>query len=449
MHRNRLLTLVVAAIAAHAVFLAVTAQHAIPTSQDHYDARQYRELADSIAGGHGFQLTRGGALAPDLDRTPLYPLFVALFGTGWDRVPAVLIAQHAIVILTALLTAWWARRRVGSDLAATVAFVIVAFDLTTMTYASYLLTESLFTLLLTTALVTWPIGKDSRATSRSVAAGAAWGLATLTRPITFYLAPLAILLSVLAWRTRPAAPRRAAIAFLVGALVTGVWMARNYAISGSAVLSTIEGENILHYRAALVSLPPGKSVEDWRKELRTATNEGSYDRTDPRQAAALDQAKKKKAIELIASHPLGLYRPFTIGLPRLFVSPNRTYLYKLLGIEHVEWDLNTPDGPSLADKLFTREALYLGASVVYQLLLLITAGAGAIVAARRRETWAVVPVVALAYLTIFSSGLETHARFRVPLVPILAILSARAVWATVDAKGRSSDAALAPSPGSR
>jgi hypothetical protein len=50
---------------------------------------------------------------------------------------------------------------------------------------------------------------------------------------------------------------------------------------------------------------------------------------------------------------------------------------------------------------------------------------GATSAVRRREAWVMPPLVVFVYLSVLSSGLETHARFRVPFVPILAVLAVR------------------------
>ena len=417
----------IAALAAHALFIALTSSHAIPTSQGHFDARQYRELADSLLAGDGFQLVRNGARGPDLDRTPAYPLFVALFGSGWEKVPLVIAAQHLLVLVIAYLTWRWVRDRIGPSFAATVAFAIVAFDLTTMTYASYLLTETLFTFFLTAALFAWPAANERSPVARAGLAGLAWGLATLTRPITLYLAPLAIALALLTALRRRAVVRHVLVAVLVGGVVVGSWIARNQVRCGHALLSTIEGENLLYYRAALVALPAGKTVDQFRKELRVATAEGSYDRSDPHQAAMLDAAKKRMAFELMLANPSGLLRPTILGFPRLVFSPNRTYLYNLLGIEHEEWNLDLLDVESFTSRVFTLETFYLASSALYQALILALALAGAAIGARRREPWVIVPVVALAYLIVISCGLETHARFRVPLVPLLAVLAARAL----------------------
>ena len=416
----------IAALAAHALFIVLTWSHAIPTSQDHFDARQYRELADSMLAGNGFQLERNGSRGPDLDRTPVYPLFVALFGAGWERVPVVLFAQHLLVLVTGYLTWRWAHDRLGATAAAVAAFAIVAFDLTTMTYATYLLTETLFTFFLTAALYLWPAKDDGHSLVRAALAGTSWGLATLTRPITFYFGPLAIVLAALVAVRRRSVLGQILVATIAGGIVVGAWMHRNELRCGHAIISTIEGENLLYYRAALVSLPEGKSVDEWRKELRVATAEGSYDRSDPHQAAMLDVVKKHKAFELMIQNPLGLHRPLVLGLPRLLFSPNRSYLYRLLGIEHDAWDLNALDSRSFVGKVFSLETIYLASSALYQALLLAVALVGMAIGLRRREPWVVVPAVALVYLVVISSGLETHARFRVPLIPVLAVLAARA-----------------------
>jgi 4-amino-4-deoxy-L-arabinose transferase-like glycosyltransferase len=422
-------TVALPALAAHVLFIAVTLPHAIPTSQGHFDARQYRELADSLIAGDGFQLVRNGVQGPDLDRTPVYPLFVALFGPGWERVPIVVVAQHLLVLLTAYLAWRWARDRIGAPTAALAAFAIVAFDLTSMTYATYLLTETLFTFFLTVALVVWPLANDRHAAARSAIAGLAWGMATLTRPITLYFAPVVVVIALIVAMRRRAVVAHVAIALLVGAAVVGSWMARNHARCGHALVSTIEGENLLYYRAALVALPKGKTVAEYRRELRVETSEGSYDRSDPHQAAMLDEVKKQKAFELMLTHPLGLPRPLLLGLPRLLFSPNRSYLYKLLGIQHEEWDLNDLEAESFSSKVVSVETAYVAGSALYQALLLALALVGAAIGARKREPWVVVPAVALAYLVVISCGLETHARFRVPLVPVLAVLAGRALVA--------------------
>jgi hypothetical protein len=137
----------------------------------------------------------------------------------------------------------------------------------------------------------------------------------------------------------------------------------------------------------------------------------------------------------MASHPLGLVRPLIIGLPRLLFSPNRSFLYTLLGVTHADWDLETLSARSTLQALSRREVLYLVASGLYQVVIVALALLGATSAVRRREAWVMTPLVVLVYLSVLSSGLETHARFRVPLVPILAVLAVRGLASLYGTRG--------------
>lgn len=427
---NKLAPIAVAALlaaAVHIAFIAIVSPNIVPTSQAHFDARQYRGLADSVLAGNGFELEDKKGRGPNLTRTPGYPLFVALFGTGWDKSLRVVVAQHALVLATAALMYLWMRRRNESSTLATVAFAIVAFDLTTMTYASYLLTEALFTFLLWAAFVVWPTETDDAATDwgRSAAAGLLWGLATLARPISLYILPGFVVLTAIAGFKHRVVWKRTAVVTLVGILTVGVWYVRNHSLSGHYVFSTIEGENLLHYRAALVSLPDGLSVDEWRKDLRARSNEGSYNTSIAREAAELDRAKKELATDLVRENPAGLIRLYTVGLPRLFVSPNRTYFLNLIGAGHSEWSLLDVGGDGKHEgSVSLTEYPYLIASSGYQLVLLLLAGVGCFRAIRERRWDFFALVVLLGYLTVFSCGLETHARFRVPLIPGMAVLAA-------------------------
>jgi hypothetical protein len=411
----------------HVAFIAIVSPHVVSTSQDHFDARQYRGLADSVLAGNGFELEDQHGRRPNLSRTPVYPLFVALFGAGWDKTLRVVAAQHVLILATAALIYLWMRRRDESATLATVAFAIVAFDLTTMTYASYLLTETLFTFLLWAAFFVWPTGTDDQRAGwgRSASAGLLWGLATLARPISLYILPGFVVLTGIAGIRHRVIWKRTTVVVLVGILTVGVWFARNHFVSGHYVFSTIEGENLLHYRAALVSLPDGLNVDDWRKELREKSDEGSYDTSIPRELAELDLAKKELAVELVRENPTGIVRLYTLGLPRLFVSPNRTYFFNLIGAGHAAWSLRDVDGEiDEDDSISISEYPYLIASSGYQLVLLLLTAVGCFRAIRERRWDFFSLVVLLGYLTVFSCGLETHARFRVPLIPGMAVLAA-------------------------
>ena len=94
------------------------------------------------------------------------------------------------------------------------------------------------------------------------------------------------------------------------------------------------------------------------------------------------------------THPTGLHRLLVLGAPRLFFSPNRSYLFKLLGVEPGRSPLNVADSTSsVVRKLFSLEGIYLGASSGYQIVLFLAALTGALSALREREGWAFAPTV--------------------------------------------------------
>jgi len=443
--RSGFVLLMASALVVHLAFVLASAGHAVPVSQDHFDARQYRELADSLARGDGFLLSHQGMRAPDLDRTPIYPLFLSLFGPGWDKAPTVFLIQHLLVLMTAVIVYRWARRCLAWPPGPLIAAGLVAYDLTTMTYASYLLTETLFTVFLTLAFATYPVGGEKHPVLLAMLAAASMGLATLTRPIAFYLLPLGLLISLVLLPRHPRAAARLMLAALCGGLVVGVWVARNHQISGRYVLSTIEGENLLHYRAALLGQPRDLSMEDWHRALRERSHERDYDRSIPAEAVALEMTKKKLALEIVLEHPLRTYRLFLVGIPRLLVSPNRSYLYALLGIRHDAWDLDLVGSAgldTLRRTVRSGELPYLILSFLYQMGLVILAAIGAVLAVRHREIWALPLGIGLVYFVVASAGLETHARFRVPIVPLLALFAARAAqclasrWPPVEQPGQ-------------
>jgi hypothetical protein len=378
-----------------------------------------------MCSGRGFTLMVEGRVTGDMNRTPVYPAFLCVTGASRDSLHGVVLLQHLFVCATAVLVfAFFARR--GQAGLGLLAGALVGLDVTSMTYATYAMTESLFTMLLWAAFMAWQRGVAGRP-ALSGAAGVLWGLATLTRPITLPLGvvwAMTRLPMVLCAGTKR---RVYALAFLGGAVVVGAWMVRNALLSGHVVLSTVEGVNALYYRAVLFGMKSGENVEERVRHLGAELAEEKFDQTDPGQVAALDALRKRKALALALEHPPDVLRPLLIGLPRFFFAPNRTFLYRLLGIDHREWSLNAIGREGIwaaAGAVAHAEMIYLAASIGYQVLIFGCACIGSLAAWRSGDREVLASLALVAYLAIASSGLETHARFRVPAVPGLSILAA-------------------------
>ena len=199
------------------------------------DSADYLTLAENLAEHHAFSLSAGEPFVPTIRRAPGYPLFLVLAGGAPRAVQSVLDALTAAMICA--IAGRLGRLRWGIA-----AGLVWAAHPGAIVYADSILSESLFTFLLTGAVALlaarWP-----------AAAGVAMGMAALTRPIGAALAvPIAAVLLF------SAIPRRRASAALFCAsmlAVVGPWIVRSSLLGGRFVL--VSATAPLNYSIATVS----------------------------------------------------------------------------------------------------------------------------------------------------------------------------------------------------
>jgi 4-amino-4-deoxy-L-arabinose transferase-like glycosyltransferase len=197
------------------------------------DGTDYARIARNIREHGTYSLSVESPFAPTSKRAPLYPAFLAVFDPDADAPPfRVFAAQCLLDSLVAVLVLWlaagflppgWA---VGAGLA-------YAVHPAPVLYASFLLSESLFTALLALAVAAVAAAVRTHALRWAAAAGTAAGLAALCRPVALLL-PLALALVVVAY----APPKRWAHAALVVVCALAVvvpWIARSSRLEGRFV----------------------------------------------------------------------------------------------------------------------------------------------------------------------------------------------------------------------
>jgi 4-amino-4-deoxy-L-arabinose transferase-like glycosyltransferase len=220
--------------------------HSIVETPVRADAREYVLYAHNLRQygvySHTDTLTPGPARVPvpDAKRTPGYPLFLSLFlGSPPELadIAAVTRVQALLSTATVLIAYWLARTLLAAPLAlAATALVALSPHLVTMNI--YLLSETLFTLLLTTAI--WLIVASGKKSGPALpaAAGLMLGAAALTHPMLLYfVVPLAAFLFY-GWR-EPSGRRTALIVIVFFGLVTGAWAGRNLHTLGQVGDSTL------------------------------------------------------------------------------------------------------------------------------------------------------------------------------------------------------------------
>ena len=211
----------------------------------------------------GWELAHGLGFGPELRRTPAYPLFIGLvvFLLG-DDLRGLTLAQHGLGVLTAGLTYALGRRAFGR-LAGLLAGLAVAVSGPLLVYEHTLMTEALFTVLLTLAVLLALVALRRPTRAPLLAAGLALAAVSLTRPVAdvlLPLLPLALLAHHRAWR--PALRGTAWFALGLGLLLVP-WMARNALAHGTFSAEGALGQALI-----------GRTVrhDDYRKFYRCPTD---------------------------------------------------------------------------------------------------------------------------------------------------------------------------------
>jgi 4-amino-4-deoxy-L-arabinose transferase-like glycosyltransferase len=183
------------------------------------DADHYMQQAQALAAGQGGLATRAVAavryfyLGFPFYLPPLYPFFLALFALVPAWYPASAAVAQAFLGALSVPLAWWTGRLVHSERAGLVAGVLVAAWVPSITSGGVFIQEHLYIPLLLASFALLV-----RATARSAGlaafavAGAAFGLAALTRSMPAYFVPVA---AGIVWAGREHGLARAA-AFVAG-----------------------------------------------------------------------------------------------------------------------------------------------------------------------------------------------------------------------------------------
>ena len=351
---------------------------------------------------------------PETIRTPGYPLFLAAIIALGLPLAAALWIQHLIAVALAAAAFLFVDIALRRRAAAIVAGLLLATNPALITAAHQAIADVLAAAAVVAALFcTYRLLRGG--TLRwAVAAGIVTGCATLIRPIAVaWFVPLVAIVAV-------RAARAATAAFVAAALVLpAAWMARNYAATGVATISSIAGENLLLGNAANVLALQDKPLLYRLSAMQRSS--GFYDvfqKLQPRLAeAALAEARADGVDPQRAPHAL---------LARYYARLGRRIV-----VRHI------PEGTEISVSALIEMFLYTYArnasrwiSSGSPLLGLAVAGSGAIFAAalaglvvlgREDPPLAWLLGVTIAYFAILSAPGGGDTRFAIPFMPAYAI----------------------------
>lgn len=381
------------------------------------DSDSYLVVARALP--HALWSPGPGLLTATLWRTPVYPLFLWLAGGG-NHLTAVVIVQCAI---GGGLNVWLASRvglRLFGPTAAVVAAVVCALDPVSVAQSLLVATETLTTTWLLLVVLGAVASIDRLADARpawatAVGAGAAGAMLTLTRPNLILLAPFAALVVVLVERNRFGV-RCGALLLVVAIVPVGAWVARNDHVSGTPVLTTIGGQNLVDFGLVSTAHDQGR-LGFWTTDARrvaaavAATPEaGRLSRPidGDTQSISTDRAWRHEGSALVRAHPRGAATVLVSTTVKTALAPGTDLL-----VSHLpEGMRRAAHGPARAMGAVFLAALY------------VLAAGGAVCLVRRRQ-WGDLAITAgmIVLYVACSAGPWMDIRFRVPIVPVIAVLA--------------------------
>lgn len=370
-------------ILALALVLRLAAAILLP-DQHFPDAAGYRALALEIRQFH----------FSDPYVMPLYPLILALTGTGWGQMGFDVALSVGIVYLVYALTLALSANRVGALLAGLAAAIYPYF----IFYAVVGLTETLFIFLLLAGYLAWYRRRFTLAAALVV-------LSILTRPTIDLLPPLLIPYFAIIIHRKPwsFAVRQLGVYALIYCALLSPWWAHNYQVYGSFVRLNLGGGLALYSGNNPLNNTGG--VSDVMLDMTR------FDRiADP---VARDRAARDAALAYIAADPVHFLKMAGLKFGRL-------------------WHL----WPAAADYA---TPLYVVLSVLSFVPVLALAIAFALTCGWPMFLRIVPMGLFIGYLTAVHMVFVGSVRYRLPVEPFLIVFAALAMAKLVDYGARKFD----------
>ncbi|MER3522631.1 MAG: hypothetical protein C4326_00835 [Ignavibacteria bacterium] len=354
------------------------------------DEKEYISLATKLASGERFQDSNGDYST----KAPLFPLLLSwlmrVFGSGL-LMPHLLHATLGAMIV--LLGYHLSRTATADAPQALVTAGIVALYPGLVVYSGVLQTETLYIVFVLLSFVLWEKMRKVISPMEALGMGVAAALAALTRAVVVGFFPLMLLL--LLWLERKAWKKMVpavGVALAAWCIVLAPWTVRNANVHNAFVpVSSWGGVSLLlgnnPYATGTWSTRPG--FEEWLE--RSAEQKGV--RLDELSETSRSAFMAELAVSFIADHPGDAAA----------LAAKKLYMFWIYPIANSDSDT-------------MQQALcVLGDIILYALTIV------GVVACAKKGTalW----VTAIAFFTLVHVAMHVEARYRLPLVPLIALFA--------------------------
>ncbi len=388
------------------------------------DSLDYLALARNLAAHGVFSTSAAAPYAPQIVRTPGYPLFLMpLAAVFASPLFAAALVQSLLGAATVILAWRWMNAR-DAGRGALFAALFLALDPVLVLHTPLILSETLFVLLIVAAGALTVRALSEPTVALAAACGALWGASLFVRPIALYL-PF-----TLAWFWRKNA--KALAVFMVCAYaLPAAWTLHNRVATGRSVYAAVAGLDMLRYPAAGIEvMRTGRAWGELEAELR-----GRVDARFPNgfpDEAVKAQAYNAAAMDVIRPHPFLLMRYCAQGAVKLLAGTGlEMFLEWGRGLGGFAVDASFRPAVSGSGtvallrahpELLPLELAYAAALAALYVLTLL--GLRRMWTAGRRDEALFLAWAALYFLGLSSS--QGYYRFRIPMLPFLCAAAAAA-----------------------
>jgi 4-amino-4-deoxy-L-arabinose transferase-like glycosyltransferase len=460
------------ALAVRLVYVARLPPGAITES---VDALGYDQLARNLIAGHGLSLCEAPPYYPTNIRTPLYPVFVAaVYTLAGGRPVAVAVVQAILDGVTTLFVGALAMR-LGGRRTGLIAAAVYALLPGQVQFVGALMTETLLAFLIALTVWAWMdlVVAPRRNAARlrtALLCGALCGLCALVKPNALALGAIWAVATLFAlWRkTSRRALMLAACVLIANVMLLFPWLMRNHAIFGRWYLANSFQGGLIRVTAPVTlawvrgvpAIPWSPPVEAIYAELvaQTAARHGwtpaLWCDVPPIEFERRERQVMETAWAAIRPHLDILWRVHWLGFLRSWAPENFAHWYHQLGwgewsntglpsggyANAIEYAWYGDWGAAIAEAIINpwerlspvARVLWFGWGAAYAFGgMLALRGAWQL----RRQPVALFGLLATILYIVFLPGPISSLRFRVPVVPLIAVLMA-AGCEVQEARGR-------------
>ena len=224
------------------------------------DTPTFKNIAINFASGNGYSACKAPPYYFDSIRTPGYPLFLSFFYklrcSDWIIILTQILLSSFLILLVYQTALFY-----GSQISANVSAIFVAFNSHLLVYSGYVLSEILFTLLLTASF--FLLLKKNPSYIKSLAATLLYCMGLLTQPILLYLTPFFLLMVYISHNGKASL-----ISFIFILTVSFSWMSNMNSKTGHFTISSLQAYNsYATYGNYIYSMKNGISEAESREAM--------------------------------------------------------------------------------------------------------------------------------------------------------------------------------------